>query len=151
MQTALRQPADDTGGHPFPQKEPADLFGPTVASAPFPHDASGEIQGQESRRTNRTTSSSSRSFSAAYSDSAFPTPSGEAAVRAHDVIMQVEDPDRGRKIELSLQHFLDVTGAGELYTAARGRGVPEHFGCANMQVRESVEQRGTTGTLTEER
>eukprot|EP00961_Rhodomonas_salina_P191019 2577641-Rhodomonas_salina.2 len=83
-----------------------------------------------------TTGSPVRSVSAPFSDNTSTPHSEEAAVRAHDVIMQVKDPNGGTKIDLSLQHFLDVTGAGALYAVARGGGVPEHFGCESMQVRE---------------
>eukprot|EP00961_Rhodomonas_salina_P079060 1063030-Rhodomonas_salina.1 len=76
-------------------------------------------------------------------------------VQAHDVIMQIRDVN-GEEIDLSLQHFLDVTGAGALYMAARGRGggagggVPEHFGCGDMQVRPRVEQEGAAGAVSAE-
>eukprot|EP00961_Rhodomonas_salina_P087088 1171498-Rhodomonas_salina.2 len=42
-------------------------------------------------------------------------------VQAHEVVMQIRDTN-GEQVDLSLQHFLDVTGAGALYMAALGRG-----------------------------
>eukprot|EP00961_Rhodomonas_salina_P068177 915284-Rhodomonas_salina.1 len=63
-------------------------------------------------------------------------------VQANDVIMQIRNTN-GEEMDMSLQHYLDVRGAGALYSAARGRGgaaVQQHSGSGNAQARANVEQ-----------